>query len=151
MSPADVLRRFRLVFSAVRAHFIQVQKKAGISGAQLWALSVISAHQELSVGRLASAMDVHQTTASNLVKVLVQQGLVVSQRGVADRRTVQLQPTAKGRRVLRKAPAPASGVLPDALARLDPATLSRLDHDLGMLLEQVRVDERAARTPLAQM
>lgn len=34
-----VLRQFRIVFNAVRSHFRQVEREAGIGGAQLWALT----------------------------------------------------------------------------------------------------------------
>jgi len=52
--------------------------------------------------------------------------------------------------VLRKAPAPFSGVLPDALAQLDPATLRSLNRDLAKLLAVLqKVDQRAAHIPLA--
>jgi hypothetical protein len=52
---------------------------------------------------------------------------------------------------LRKAPGPFAGVLPDALAQLDPATLARLDHDLALLIDLLKADERGAGIPLAQM
>lgn len=148
---AQVLRQFRLIFSAVRSHFIQVEKKVGISGAQLWALSVIGASDSITVGRLASAMDIHQTTASNLVKVLQRQGLAIGTRGMPDRRVVQLSLTEQGQRLLSQAPGPVAGVLPQALAMLDQQTLARLDHDLGALLQVLGADERAARIPLSQM
>jgi len=45
-----VLRRFRLVFNAVKSHFRAVERKAGISGAQLWALSVVHGHPGIGVG-----------------------------------------------------------------------------------------------------
>lgn len=150
-SPAQVLRQFRLVFGAVRSHFLQVEKKAGISGAQLWALSVIDTSDAITVGRLAAAMDIHQTTASNLVRALEREGHMVRTRGETDRRTVHLSLTEQGRHLLSRAPRPLAGVLPEALARLDPDTLARLDHDLGALLRLIVTDERAARTPLGQM
>jgi hypothetical protein len=53
--------------------------------------------------------------------------------------------------VLRKAPGPFAGVLPEALANLDSATLKRLDHDLALLIAALHPDERAAGMPLAQM
>jgi DNA-binding MarR family transcriptional regulator len=147
-SAAHVLRRFRLVFNAVKSHFRAVENKAGISGAQLWALSVVQASPGLGVGELARAMDIHQSTASNLLRVLVDKGLVVSGRGGEDRRAVQLQVTAKGARLLAKAPGPFTGVLPEALSRLDKATLARLDRDLARLIEELGVDERGASIPL---
>ncbi len=146
-----VLPRFRSVFNAVKTHFQQVEKKAGVGGAQLWALSVIQAHPDIVVGDLAKAMDIHQTTASNLVRSMAVAGLVVTNRDGQDRRATRLRMTPAGARVLRKAPGPFSGVLPEALAALDADTLARLDNDLGRLLDKLKSDERAAGIPLAQM
>lgn len=146
-----VLRRFRVVFNAVKAHFQQVEKRAGVGGAQLWALSVVRAHPGIGVGGLAAAMDVHQTTASNLVKALVTAEMLAAEKNGPDRRTVQLRVLPAGARVLRKAPGPFSGVLPAALAGLDAATLARLDHDLALLIAALQADERAAGIPLSQM
>jgi DNA-binding MarR family transcriptional regulator len=145
---ARVLRRFRLVFNTVKTHFRAVENKAGISGAQLWALSVVQANPGLGVGELARAMDIHQSTASNLLRVLVDKGLLVSGRGGEDRRAVQLKVTARGLRVLAKAPGPFTGVLPEALARLDKRTLTRLDRDLAYLIRELGADERGAGIPL---
>jgi DNA-binding MarR family transcriptional regulator len=145
---ARVLRRFRVVFNAVRSHFRAVETKAGVSGAQLWALSVVHAHPGIGVGELARAMDVHQSTASNLLRVLVEKSLVLAERGGEDRRAVQLQATARAARLLAKAPGPFAGVLPDALSRLDKATLARLDRDLARLIEELGADERGAGIPL---
>jgi DNA-binding MarR family transcriptional regulator len=143
-----VLRRFRLVFNAIKTHFRSVERKAGISGAQVWALSIVREQPGIGVGDLARAMDVHQSTASNLLRALIDAGLVVSVREAADRRAVQLQITAKGSRVLKKVPGPFTGLLPDALERLDKATLLRLDRDLGKLIAELGVDERGASFPL---
>jgi DNA-binding MarR family transcriptional regulator len=148
---ARVLRRFRLVFSAVKTHLHQVEMKAGIGGAQLWALSLIRANPGIGLSDLARAMDVHQTIARNLVKTLVVSGLVVTERNAPDRRAVQLRVVMAGARVLHKAPQPFAGVLPEALSRLDAKTLTRLDRDLSSLLSELHADERASAIPLAQI
>jgi DNA-binding MarR family transcriptional regulator len=145
---ARVLRRFRLVFNTVKTHFRAVEKKAGVAGAQVWALSVVAAQPGIGVGALAKAMDVHQSTASNLIKPLLESGLLLAERSGEDRRAVQLRITPQGTRVLRKAPGPFAGVLPDALARLDAGTLARLDRDLGKLIEALGVQPRGANVPL---
>jgi DNA-binding MarR family transcriptional regulator len=146
-----VLRRFRLVFNAVKTHFQQVEKQAGIGGAQLWALSVIQSQPGIGVNGLSALLDVHQTTASNLVKALVTAGMIVAEKNAPDRRAVQLRLRPAGARVLRKAPGPHAGVLPDALATLPAMTLERMDHDLALLIKALNADERAAGIPLAQM
>ena len=148
---ARVLRQFRLVFNAVKTHFQQVEKKAGVGGAQLWALSVIRAHPGIGVTSLAAFMDVHQTTASNLVKALVTADMIAAEKNALDRRAVQLRILPAGAQVLRKAPGPFAGVLPEALATLDAKTLERIDHDLTLLIAALHADERAAGIPLAQM
>lgn len=148
---ARVLRQFRIVFNAVKTHFQQVERKAGLGGAQVWALSVIRDRPGLGVNDLASVLSVRQPTASNLVKSLAEQGLVQARREGADRRAVQLHVLPEGRKVLKRAPGPFSGVLPDALAGLDTATLARLERDLAQLIERLGADDRAASIPLAQL
>jgi len=147
---ARVLRRFRLVFNAVKTHFREVEKKAGVAGAQVWALSVIRDKPGLNMTDLAHAMDVHQSTASNLVRTLLERELVAGQKNGSDRRTVQLHLLPAGAKVLRRAPGPFTGVLPAALANMDPQTLARLDKDLGKLITALGVDRRGAGIPLGQ-
>jgi DNA-binding MarR family transcriptional regulator len=151
LAAAKVLRQFRQVFNAVKTHFQQVEKKTGVGGAQLWALSIIRSSPGIGVNALAQAMDVHQSTASNLVKTLIEREFIVTSKSEHDRRSVELTVLPAGTRLLRKAPGPFTGVLPEALAHLDPATLARLEKDLSGLLAQLNPDERAANIPLGQV
>jgi DNA-binding MarR family transcriptional regulator len=146
-----VLRQFRVVFNAVKSHFRQVEREAGLGGAQLWALSVIERSPGIGVTELARGLDIHQSTASNLIKALVERGLVQAVREGADRRGVALRVLPAGEELLRKAPGPFAGVLPDALASLDEETLARLEHDLGKLIKALAADEAGASVPLAQL
>lgn len=152
VAPASrVLRQFRVVFNAVKTHFRQVEKVAGVGGAQVWALSVVEARPGIGVSELGRVMDVHQSTASNLVKPLLERGLLTTARGGHDRRAVALHLSESGRRLLAQAPAPFAGVLPDALAGLDAATLARLEQDLGKLIAALAAGDDGAGTPLADL
>lgn len=146
-----VLRQFRQLFNAVRSHFRQVERHAGIGGAQLWALSLVKAQPGLGVGALAQAMDVHQTTASNLVKSLVAAELIAVRRSESDRRAVQLALLPAGAALLEQAPGPFSGVLPAALAQLQPEQILRLERDLTDLLRLIETESEAAGIPLAEL
>ncbi|MEF7613327.1 MarR family transcriptional regulator [Aquincola sp. MAHUQ-54] len=146
-----VLRRFRVVFNAVRTHFQQVEKSVGLGGAQAWALSVIGQRPGIGVGELAREMDIHQSTASNLVRQLLARGLVATEPHATDRRAVQLRALPAGQRVMSRSKGPFSGVLPRALAELDEATLLRLDEDLSRLIEVLDADQRAATQTLADL
>ncbi|MBW8756826.1 MAG: winged helix-turn-helix transcriptional regulator [Burkholderiales bacterium] len=146
-----VLRQFRQIFNAVKTHFRQVESKAGLGGAQIWALALVREQPGIGVTELARRMDVHPSTASNLVKVLIEKGLVATEKDDVDRRAVQLRVLPAGTRVLRNAPGPMEGVLPDALESLDPALLLRLHRDLSVLIERLRIDSDGAQTPLAEL
>lgn len=146
-----VLRQFRLVFNTVKTHFQQMEKRAGLGGAQVWALSVVRDRPGIGVNDLARALDVRQPTASNLVKALAEQDLIEVRKDERDGRAVMLHVRPAGARVLRRAPGPFTGVLPEALATLDPATLERLEQDLAVLIQVLGADERGANIPLSQM
>jgi DNA-binding MarR family transcriptional regulator len=145
-----VLRKLRLLFNTVKGHFREVEKKAGVAGAQVWALSVVKAQPGIGVSDLARAMDVHQSTASNLLKPLIENGMVVADRADTDRRALRLRITPKGTAILRKAPGPATGVLPEVLSKLDLETLLRLDEDLEAVIALLDADRRSAKVPLGQ-
>jgi DNA-binding MarR family transcriptional regulator len=144
-----VLRQFRQVFNAVKAHFQQVEKTVGIGGAQVWALSLVREQPGIGVGALARAMSIHQSTASNLVRTLIDREMIAAAKEGADRRAVQLSLLPAGARVLRNAPGPFAGLLPDALKALPPATLMRLNEDLGLLIVKIAADEDGASIPLS--
>jgi DNA-binding MarR family transcriptional regulator len=146
-----VLRQFRVVFNAVKTHFRQVEREAGVGGAQLWALSVIDRRPGIGVTDLARELDIHQSTASNLIKSLVERGLVATSREGADRRSVSLRIQPAGADVLGSAPLPFAGVLPDALSALDAATLERLEQDLGKVIALLEADESGGNVLLSQM
>jgi DNA-binding MarR family transcriptional regulator len=146
-----VLRQFRIVFNAVKLHFRQVETAAGVGGAQVWALSVIQARPGIGVSDLGRAMDVHQSTASNLVKVLLERDLARSVRDRDDRRALGLHLTEAGAAILAAAPGPFSGVLPEALAQLDPVVLLRLENDLDTLIATLHADRSGAAVLMADL
>lgn len=148
---AQVLRQFRLIFSTVRKHFQTMEKQAGIGGAQVWALSLVAQHPGLGVTQLAEHMDIHQSTTSNLVRTLINSGLVHSEKSSLDRRVVELYALPEGLKLLKKIPGPFAGVLPQALQHLDPMTLVQLGKNLADLIAQMEVDEKAAHTPISMM
>ena len=152
IDPAQrVLRQLRLVFNSVKTHFQQMERLAGVGGAQIWAMSIIRDQPGVGVNNLAKAMDVRQPTASNLVRALVAQDLIEVRKEGADRREVQLYLQSSGAEVLLRAPGPFSGVLPQALAGLELSTLHRLEQDLDALIRTLDADESAAGIPRSQL
>ena len=148
----DVLRQFRIVFRSIKRHYQWVEKRCGVSGAQLWAMERIAAWPGMSPSDLAGQLAIHPSTASNLLARLEELGMVRRSRRSRDQRRVQLAITAKGAAVLRKAPRPLKGVLQQALVDMPPASLAALQRHLRDLLALMRVRDDAARTtPLSDI
>ena len=146
-----VLRQFRQVFNAVKAHFQQVEKTVGMGGAQVWALSLVREQPGIGIGALAKAMSIHQSTASNLVRTLVERDMVGAAKAGADRRTVQLTLLPAGAKLLKSVPGPFDGLLPGALKSLPAETLARLQGDLAQLIVAIAADEAGAAIPLSDL
>lgn len=147
----QALRHFRVIFNAVRTHFQQVEKVTGTGAAQLRAMSILRAQPGIRLSELAQAMDVHQSTASNLVKTLIGRKMVAATRDSADRRVQHLHLLPAGSQVLQRIKAPYIGVLPKALQSLPPSTLRHLNSHLDLLIEQMQADSTAALTPLVHL
>jgi len=127
------LRSFRLIVRSIKRHFQHVQDATGLSGSQLWCLSAVRASPGVRVTQLARALGIQQATCSNLVETLERRRLIERRRDSSDQRAVTLYLTSEGTRLAQSAPEPVSGILPDALSRLDPDAL----RELNTLLERV--------------
>jgi DNA-binding MarR family transcriptional regulator len=138
------LQTFRIVFGSARRYDASVRRASGIPGSLLWALSAIAGSEDMSVGRLSASMALHQTTASNLVNALVSRGLIDRARSRADKRVALLSVTAKGRRMLRRAPRPHAGLLRDGLTRLNAHRLAELQDGLAGLVVEMRSASRVS-------
>lgn len=136
----ETLKLFRIIFKSANRHFHEIEKLAGIGGASLWALAEIAEADKLTVTDLATCMSIHQSTASNLLDKLESESYISRVKSTSDRRVVYLVVTDQGREILKKAPLPHRGILPDALMRLNPEVLAEL-HNL--LTELVKGMEKA--------
>jgi len=147
-----VLLQFRQIFNAVKTHFQHVESSVGLGGAQLWALGVIRDTPGIGTSGVAERLNIHQSTASNLLGALVERKLVVGKKDDGDKRAVRWRLLPAGTAVLKQSPGPFTGVLPKALGELDEKVLERLEKDLKQLLKALGgTDRKAARTPLSGM
>lgn len=106
----------------------------------------------IGVSDLAHRLSIHQTTCSQLIEKLVSRGYVVKTRSAEDQRRVGLTITRSAARVLKDAPGPAEGLIPEALMRLPEATLQSLMANLGDLIDGLHLqDPQAADRPLSDL
>lgn len=148
-----VLQQFRVVVRSVRTHYDRVERRSGLSGAQLWALARIDERPGIKVGELARALAIHQSTASNMLERLVTLRLVTKRRRGSDQRVVTVFTTARGKAALKSAPQPLIGVLQQALSELQPEALQGLHLHLETVVQAMRVRNlaRARSTLLSDM
>ena len=148
----QVLKKFRIIFGSVRQHFRDVEQTCGITGSQLWILQEVSKTPDLGVSELAERLSIHQSTCSQLVEKLVTRGLIIKERSKIDQRRVGLSLSAEASGILKVAPGPAEGLLPEALQALSESALSSLDDSLVELIGELRMrDDKLADKPLADL
>src|SRR5438067_13494196 len=82
----EVLEQFRIIVKSIRRHYQDVERRAGLTGAQLWALAQVADNPGSKVGELARALAIHQSTASNLLRRLEALELVARERQSHDQR-----------------------------------------------------------------
>jgi DNA-binding MarR family transcriptional regulator len=109
-------------------------RTAPTSPARLSALSVVVFRGPLTLGELAAAEGVRSATMTGLVKGLENDGLVRRRPHAADGRSVLVQATARGRRVLERARVQRIDLVASKLEDLSQAELDVLWR-AGQLLE----------------
>lgn len=148
----EVLKKFRQIFRSAKRHFQWVEERCGVSGAQLWAMWQLAETPGLRVSGLARALSIHQSTASNMLDKLEKRKLIRRERNEPDQRVVRLYLTAQGEAVMRLAPTPARGVLPDALNHLPEDVLRNLDRNLTEVVKLMKIKDReVGMTPLSDI
>lgn len=148
----QVLKKFRIIYGSVRQHFRDVEKTCGVTGSQLWILQEIGKNPGIGVSDLAERLSVHQSTCSLLVEKLAARKLVTKERSKEDQRRVGLRLTGEAALILKSAPGPAEGILPEALQALPENALAALDKSLIEVIGQLRIrDDKLADKPLSDL
>src|SRR5260221_1059018 len=140
----EVLEQFRIIVKSIRRHYQDVERRAGLSGAQLWALAQVAQNPGSKVGELARALAIHQSTASNLLRRLEALELVARERQSHDQRQVKLFAPEQRLQHLKAAPRPLIGRLESALSDLPPARLHALHAELARVIALMKHKSVAA-------
>jgi DNA-binding MarR family transcriptional regulator len=148
----QVLKKFRVIYGSVRQHFREVEQTCGITGSQLWLMQEVSRTPGIGVSDLAERMSIHQSTCSQLVEKLVNRQFVLKERSKEDQRRVGLHLTAEAAKLIKKAPGPAEGVLPEALSALPNEVIKALDSSLQSVIAQLQIkDDKLSEKPLSDL
>jgi DNA-binding MarR family transcriptional regulator len=140
----DALDGIRALVGALARSARSVERRTGVTTAQIFVLRQLAERDGLSLGEIASRTLTRQSTVSVVVTRLVKQGLVRRDRALDDRRRLELSLTAAGRRVLERAPEPTTGRLLSALDELTGSQLAALSRGLDPLIKVMGLQRRAA-------
>lgn len=116
----------RRLFKAIQEYSKRILRRTGLSGPQVWAMTILHKEPGLSQGALADRLYAHRSTVSGIVDRLEERGVVRRTTDPEDRRGVRLALTPLGRRLVRKSPSPVQLGLRRALERLPAARLCAL-------------------------
>lgn len=131
------LDNLRRLVRALRVSSHAIERRADVTGAQLFVLRELDAEPQLSIRRLAERTLTDPSSVSVVVARLVARGLVARRRDPSDRRRVVLSLTRRGRALLASAPEPVQVRLVAALRALPPARLRPFDRVLADLVRAI--------------
>lgn len=148
----QVLKKFRIIYGSVRQHFREVEQSCGVTGSQLWIMQEVANTSGIGISDLADRLSIHQSTCSQLVEKLVARKLIIKERSREDQRRVGLRLTDEAEKLIKAAPSPAEGVLPEALWALSAETIQTLSSSLEKVIEQLQIrDDKLAEKPLSDL
>lgn len=128
----DALRR---IVQGLRESSRAAERRAGMSGAQLFVLQTLAESPGLSLNELAERTRTHQSSVSAVVARLARERLVDRGTARGDARRAEIRLTPRGHSRLHSAPRTAQERLIAAVDRLAAADRARLAATLEQLVD----------------
>lgn len=138
-----VLDGLRRLVKTLREGSRAAEQSLGLSGAQLFVLQALAKTPTLSLTELAERTHTHQSSVSVVVAKLVARKLVQRSQAPDDARRLVLRLTARGARVLEKAPDATQDRLIDALGQLTAKERRALGQTLAKVAALMELPEHA--------
>jgi DNA-binding MarR family transcriptional regulator len=143
---AAVLEAIASIDGALRVASRAVERRLGISGAQLFVLQKLAEAPVQSLNELAARTFTHQSSVSLVVTRLVARGLVSRTAAPEDARRLVIALTAAGRSLVQRAPEPLQARLVAALKRLSPRERRSLARGLDKLVREAGISSALPTT-----
>jgi DNA-binding MarR family transcriptional regulator len=141
----DALASIRVLVNNLRQSARTIERRTGVTNAQVFLLQQLAGEPGLSVNDLAERAKTNQSTVSIIIARLVEAGLVRKERSVTDARTAVLVLTPEGRRLVRRAPSPPTALLLDAVASLSAPQARQLASGMRALIRALGLESQAPK------
>ena len=123
---AAIVQGLRRIVRALQSYSQGVRARYGLTGPQLWALKTLQRSGPLTIGGLADALAVHQSSMSVLLDRLEERDLIARRRRADDQRVVEVRLTRRGTAMAADAPEAAQGQLLHALDAMPAAQVHQV-------------------------
>jgi len=133
---SGIIDNIRRVFKAVNDHSKKAEHETGITGPQLWAIKIIGDMSPVKVSDIARRMYIHPATAVGILDRLESRNLVKRVRSKDDKRVVKVTLTDDGKKLVKKSPEVAQGLL---VKGLEVLSVERLQEIYSALEELVHI------------
>jgi DNA-binding MarR family transcriptional regulator len=141
---AEVVNALRRLFRAIQEYSKAILAKTGLSGPQVWALTVLERESGLSLNELSDRLFAHPSTVSGILDRLEKRGAVNRLADLEDGRGICVSLTPLGRRLLRRSPPPVQLGLRRALEGLPALRLRQLRRSLEDIVRGTAAAEMEA-------
>ena len=128
-----IVDSLRVIVKAMRVSGRDVERKLGISAAQLHILQELRHRPSQSINELAARTYTHQSSVSMVVARLVDNRLATRSASGNDARKLAISLTPAGKAILKKSPSAAQGPIVAALERMPQSDLQELAESLRKL------------------
>lgn len=130
-----IVDSLRVIVKAMRVSGRDVERKLGISAAQLHILEELRDKPWQSINELATRTYTHQSSVSMVVARLVDSRLAMRSASSNDARKAVISLTPAGKAILKKSPGAAQGSIVAALQSMQQSELQELAESLQKLDE----------------
>lgn len=139
-SRARALSLLRALVGGLTASARAVERRTGVTNAQLFLLRELAANGSLPIGDLALRAKTQASTASIVVARLARAGFVTKHHAPDDKRRTLVTITTAGQRLVRAAPVPPTARLLAALKHLSALQARALVRGLEPLVRDLRFE-----------
>jgi len=137
---SSALDALRSIVRALRLNSHAVERRTGLTGAQLFVLQQLAEGPARSMNELAARTLTHQSSVSVVVSRLVERGLATRTASRTDARRTEIGLSAKGRAVLRRAPVTVQAQLVAGLRKLPAARARSLAASLAQWIRAAGIE-----------
>jgi MarR family transcriptional regulator, organic hydroperoxide resistance regulator len=136
-----IVNNIRAIKSGMQRYSQELKKKFNITGQQLGVLHLINQFPGLTLKELGIRMYLHISTVSCIVVRLEKAGFLESKRREKDRRELEFRLTAKGKRIIKRAPISGMGIFIAELRRKPQREIRQISRVLEMLANILGVED----------